>query len=233
MTSRFARTWARPHTAPMRRVFLVLFLAGCGVSTPAESANPESAESEAVHDETAESETAESEAAEPATDQEAAPEREVAAPDERTLLTVGTEAPDFSAPDQSGDARTLAEHRGHPVVLYFYPRDATPGCTQEACAFRDAWDRLQADGAVVYGVSTDDVEAHRAFVEAQRLPFSLLADPDETLLAAYGVPSRSGYAARVTFLIDGAGVIRQVFPSVDPGVHADEVIAAIAALEAP
>ncbi|MFK7984663.1 MAG: peroxiredoxin [Sandaracinaceae bacterium] len=219
----------------MRRLFLVLFLVGCGSSTAepgtTEPATPEpqteTAESE-MASETAETETDETETDETETDETAEP---AAAPDERTLLTVGTAAPDFSAPDQTGEARTLAEHRGHPVVLYFYPRDATPGCTQEACAFRDAWDRLQAGGAVVYGVSTDDVEAHRAFVEAQGLPFSLLADPEQTILAAYGVPARGGYAARVTFLIDGEGVIRQVFPSVDPGVHADEVIAAIAALE--
>ena len=199
-----------------RPLLIVLFLAGCGASSTNDAPS-----------ETPPSET--STAAAPADSNEG----DSTSQEERTLLTVGTSAPDFSAQDQAGDTKTLAEHRGHPVVLYFYPRDATPGCTQEACAFRDAWDRLQATGAVVYGVSTDDVAAHRSFADAHELPFSLLADPDEAILGSYGVPSRSGYASRVTFLIDGAGVVRHVYPSVDPGVHADEVIQAIEALDAP
>jgi peroxiredoxin Q/BCP len=132
--------------------------------------------------------------------------------------------------DQTGRVRTLAEYRGRPVVLYFYPRDGTPGCTREACAFRDAWDRLQATGAVVLGVSTDDVESHRRFHAEHRLPFELLSDVDGEVARRYGVPVRLGLAARVTFLIDGEGVVRRVFEDVDPAVHADEVIDAITAL---
>ena len=139
-------------------------------------------------------------------------------------------APDFEAQDQHGETRRLSEFAGKVVVLYFYPRDATPGCTTEACAFRDAWDRFEEAGAVVVGVSTDDVEAHRAFAEEHELPFPLLADPSESIAEAYGVPVRMGYAKRMTFLIDGDGVIRRVFEDVDPGVHADEVLAAISEL---
>lgn len=145
-------------------------------------------------------------------------------------LVVGAAAPEIMLQDQTGRVRTLSEHRGHPVVVYFYPRDATPGCTREACAFRDAWTRLQAAGAVVYGISTDDVESHRRFHDEHGLPFDLLADVDSTVATAYGVSVTAGFADRVTYLVDAAGNIAQVYPDVDPGVHADEVIAAIEAL---
>lgn len=139
-------------------------------------------------------------------------------------------APAFEALDQDGVARQLEEFEGKAVVLYFYPRDATPGCTEEACAFRDTWARFEEAGAVVIGVSTDDVAAHRDFALEHELPFPLLADTDEAIAEAYGVPVRMGYAKRMTFLIDGTGVIRRIFENVDPGVHADEVLAAIAEL---
>lgn len=143
------------------------------------------------------------------------------------LVPIGEPAPEFMLQDQTGRVRQLSEYRGHPVVLYFYPRDATPGCTAEACAFRDAWDRLQSTGAVVLGVSTDDVESHRRFHEEHQLPFELLADLDGRVAQLYGVPLRMGMASRVTFLIDDEGVVRHVWEDVDPGVHADEVIAEI------
>lgn len=146
------------------------------------------------------------------------------------LLTAGTRAPAVSAPDQDGHVRTLAEFRGHPVVLYFYPRDATPGCTVEASGFRDAWARYQAAGAQVLGVSFDDVASHARFAHDQRLPFPLLADPRGEIVASYGVPHSGSFASRVTFLIDREGVVRRVFPQVDPGAHADEVLQAIQAL---
>lgn len=134
--------------------------------------------------------------------------------------------------DQSGRVRQLSEYRGHAVVLYFYPRDATPGCTREACAFRDSWDRLQATGAVVLGVSADDITSHASFHGEHQLPFDLLSDPDTSVASRYGVPVRMGMTGRVTFLIDASGVIARTFTDVDPGVHADEVIAAIEALPA-
>lgn len=140
---------------------------------------------------------------------------------------------EFSALNQRGETVTLAQHRGQPLVLYFYPRDSTPGCTAEACAFRDAWSRIQATGAQVLGVSTDDVESHRLFAEEHELPFSLLADTEGTIAEAYGVPVRMGFAERVTFVIDADGVIRRVFANVDPAVHVDEVLAAISELPPP
>ena len=139
-------------------------------------------------------------------------------------------APSFELQDQSGATRTLAEFSGKPVVLYFYPRDATPGCTVEACAFRDAWSRFEEAGAQVLGVSTDDVESHAAFAREHELPFPLLADVEERVANDYGVAIRAGMTMRTTFLIDGQGVIRRVFEDVDPGVHVDEVLAAIAEL---
>jgi peroxiredoxin Q/BCP len=146
-----------------------------------------------------------------------------------TLLAVGDVAPDFMAMDQEGRVRELRSlARRRPVVLFFYPRDGTPGCTREACAFRDAWDRLQASGAVVIGVSTDDVESHRRFAEEHELPFPLLADPDGAILRRYGVPTALGMAARVTYVIGEDGRVRRVFPDVDPAVHVDQVLGALA-----
>ncbi|MCA9582703.1 MAG: peroxiredoxin [Myxococcales bacterium] len=141
-------------------------------------------------------------------------------------------APPFSAPDQTGQARTLQGFAGRPLVLYFYPRDATPGCTKEACAFRDAWDRFEEVGAGVVGVSTDDVESHRKFASEHELPFPILADEDGKIADAYGVPTTLGFARRMTFLIDRHGIIRRVFEDVDPAVHAEEVLRAIESLGA-
>lgn len=148
-------------------------------------------------------------------------------------LAEGTEAPDFTLQDQTGAERTLSSERGHYVVLYFYPRDATPGCTTEACGFRDAWGRYEERGITLFGVSVDDVESHAAFAEEHELPFSLLADVEHDVSGAYGVLDQSGdavYSRRVTYVIDDAGVIRHTFEDVDPGVHADEVLERIDAL---
>lgn len=148
-----------------------------------------------------------------------------------TLLREGAEAPDFMAMDQSGEMRQLRElGASGPVVLFFYPKDGTPGCTAEACAFRDAWDRIQATGATVVGVSTDDVWSHKHFADEHDLPFPLLADPDERVLNLYGVPTRLGMAARVTFIIDTEGRIARVFPDVDPAVHVTEVLETLESL---
>jgi peroxiredoxin Q/BCP len=117
------------------------------------------------------------------------------------------------------------------LVLYFYPKDGTPGCTKEACAFRDAWDRLGAAGAAVVGVSVDSVASHAAFKQKHALPFPLLSDPSGRILEAYGVPrSPQGYAARTTFVIDANGMIRRIFPEVDPAVHVEEVLPVLAQL---
>lgn len=146
-------------------------------------------------------------------------------------LTDVSSAPDFSAPDETGRMRSLSEFRGRPLVLYFYPKDGTPGCTKEACAFRDAWDRLGAAGAAVVGVSVDSVASHAAFKQKHALPFPLLSDPSGRILEAYGVPkSPQGYAARTTFVIDASGMIRRIFPEVDPALHVEEVLPVLAQL---
>lgn len=137
-------------------------------------------------------------------------------------------APEFQAPDETGALRSLSEFRGRALVLYFYPKDGTPGCTREACAFRDEWHRIQAAGAQVVGISLDSVESHAAFKKKHDLPFPLLSDTDGKLLAAYGVPENpEGYASRTTFVIDAQGMIRRIFPEVDPAVHVREVLAVL------
>ncbi len=140
------------------------------------------------------------------------------------LIAVGTAAPAFSAQDQTGATRSLSDYAGKPVVLFFYPKDQTPGCTREACAFRDAWDRFRASNVVVLGVSTDDVSSHARFAAAHNLPFPLLADTAGSIARSYGVTLTLNMAKRVTFLIGGDGRITHVFPDVDPGVHADDVL---------
>jgi peroxiredoxin Q/BCP len=141
-------------------------------------------------------------------------------------------APDFSAPDETGRLRSLSELRGRPVVLYFYPKDGTPGCTREACAFRDEWQHIQATGARVVGVSLDSVESHAEFKRRHHLPFPLLSDVEGKILEAYGVPRNAkGYASRTTFIIDADGVIRRIFPEVDPAVHVGQVLDVLRQLE--
>lgn len=140
------------------------------------------------------------------------------------LLPIGSDAPALSAVDQNGKEHRLADEKGRPVVVYFYPKDGTPGCTKEACAFRDAWDRFTAANVQVFGVSTDDAKSHEEFAKEQKLPFPILADPDGKWMSAFGVPSRLGMASRVSFLVDAKGKIAKVYPNVDPGIHADEVL---------
>ena len=148
-------------------------------------------------------------------------------------LAVGSEAPDFSAPDQTGVTQTLSSRLGRVVVLYFYPRDATPGCTREACAFRDAWDSYVEANVEVLGVSVDSVESHLAFAEEHELPFALIADVDASIASAYRVTGEhegATIARRITYVIAADGTIAHVFEDVDPGVHATEVLETIAAL---
>jgi peroxiredoxin Q/BCP len=140
-------------------------------------------------------------------------------------LPVGSLAPDLSAVDQHGKTHRLSEERGHPTVVFFYPKDGTPGCTTEACAFRDAWERFQKAGVQVLGVSADDQKSHEEFSKEEKLPFPILADPDHVWAKAFGVPIRLGMTSRVSFLLDAEGKVRKVYPDVDPGVHAGEVLA--------
>lgn len=140
------------------------------------------------------------------------------------LLAAGAEPPNLAATDQNGKEHRLGDERGHAVIVYFYPKDGTPGCTKEACAFRDAWNKFKDANVQVFGVSEDDAKSHEEFSKEQKLPFPILADPNGVWLRAFGVPSRLGMASRVSFLIDANGKVAKVYPDVDPGVHADEVL---------
>jgi len=142
------------------------------------------------------------------------------------LLPVGAVAPDFVAKDPKGHDVRIADQRGHAAVVYFYPKDGTPGCTTEACAFRDAWAKYEAAHVTLVGVSRDSDESHRAFVAKHKLPFALAADENGEIERSYGVGSTLGMSNRVTFLVGPDGRIAQVWPDVDPGVHASEVLAA-------
>jgi peroxiredoxin Q/BCP len=150
------------------------------------------------------------------------------------MLEEGQPAPEFEARDGCGATVRLADLRGRKVVLYFYPKDDTPGCTKEACSFRDEYAALQATGAVLLGISPDDQESHRKFAAKYHLPFPLLADPGAAIAAAYGAwKEKSMYGRtymgveRTTFLIDEAGVVRKIFPKVKVDGHTTEVLAAL------
>ena len=147
------------------------------------------------------------------------------------LLPIGTTAPELSAIDQNGASHKLADERGHAVVVYFYPKDATPGCTKEACAFRDAWAKYKSANVQVFGVSGDDERSHEQFSKELSLPFPILADPEHRWSAAFGVSTTLGMDARVSFLLDKDGKVARVYPNVDPGVHASEVLADATALK--
>ncbi len=138
-------------------------------------------------------------------------------------LAVGAEVPALSAPDHRGETVDLRNMPGS-FVVYFYPRDGTPGCTKEACAFRDAWSRYEAAEVAVVGVSTDSVESHREFAETHQLPFALVSDVSQSWASAFGVATRLGMSERISFLVGPQGRIAKVYPGVDPGVHASEVL---------
>jgi thioredoxin-dependent peroxiredoxin len=144
------------------------------------------------------------------------------------MVAEGDPAPDFSLVSDSGEALTLSSFRGRPVILYFYPKDGTPGCTAQACGIRDSYEVFGDRGVVVLGVSTDTESSHKRFKEKYGLPFTLLADPDRTLGDVYGVAQegKSSYA-RSTFVIDRHGKVAQVMHRVKPDTHAEQVLAAI------
>jgi peroxiredoxin Q/BCP len=150
------------------------------------------------------------------------------------MVGEGQPAPDFTLYDQTGAAVTLSKLRGAVVVLYFYPRDNTPGCTNEACAFRDSFDDYQKAGARIIGVSPDTVASHQKFAAKHSLSFTLLADPNKEVCQAYGVwKEKSMYGKKMmgversTFVIDRAGFVRRVFPKVKVDGHAPAVLDAI------
>ena len=147
------------------------------------------------------------------------------------MVEVGKTAPDFSLPDQDGVKHKLSDYRGKPVVLYFYPKDDTPGCTKEACSFRDSFAEFKKAGIEVLGVSVDDEKSHEKFRRKYNLPFTLLADAEMNVVKDYGVwVEKNNYGkkywgtARTTFLIDKDGKIIHVFEKVRPEDHAQEVL---------
>ena len=148
------------------------------------------------------------------------------------LLPIGASAPDLAGQTLDDRIVRLADVRGCPAVVYFYPRDGTPGCTKEACAFRDSWARFREAGVTIFGVSTQSSARHRAFATEHQLRFPLVADESRQVQHAYGVPNALlGFGeARVSFLIDPAGRVARVWPDVDPALHAGEVLSAAAAL---
>jgi peroxiredoxin Q/BCP len=152
-------------------------------------------------------------------------------------ITAGSRAPSFELLDDSGQRRKLSDFRDRPIVLYFYPADDTPGCTKEACNFRDDYSAYEKAGVTILGVSPDSVESHQKFKRKYALTFPLLADADHRTCSAYGVwgPKKMmgreyEGVLRTTFLIDGRGKINRVFEQVRPAEHSAEVLAALKAL---
>ncbi len=148
---------------------------------------------------------------------------------------IGTIAPDFTLLDQDGVSHTLSSHKGTNVLIYFYPKDNTPGCTKQACALRDAMPELSKLDAIVFGVSADSVISHKKFAEKYGLPFTLLADEDHAVSEAYGVwgtKKMMGHEfqgiRRTSFLISKEGMIEKVYENVKPELHADQVLADLA-----
>jgi peroxiredoxin Q/BCP len=151
------------------------------------------------------------------------------------MVKEGTTAPAFKTTDQNGEAVSLKDLKGKKVVLYFYPKDDTPGCTKEACSFRDAYSKFKKKGITILGVSPDSEKSHQKFIAKFELPFTLLADKDHSIADAYGVYGEKKFMGRTymgvyrtTFLIDEKGKIKKVFEKVKPEDHADEVLGAFA-----
>jgi thioredoxin-dependent peroxiredoxin len=151
------------------------------------------------------------------------------------VISEGDEAPDFSATTDAGERVSLSDFRGKPVVLYFYPKDDTPGCTAQACGIRDAYGEFERAGAVVLGISPDDEASHVKFKEKYGLPFTLLADPEHEVAERYGTWSEKRYNGRTywgvnrtTFIVAPDGTVAKVMQGVKPDTHADDVLAALA-----
>jgi len=153
------------------------------------------------------------------------------------VVSEGKPAPEFTLEDDAGETVSLSDLRGKPVVLYFYPKDDTPGCTAQACGIRDAYGEFEQAGAVVLGVSPDRVSKHVKFKEKYDLPFTLLADPEHEVAERYGVWGEKKYmgrsymgVSRTTFVIAPDGTVAEVMENVKPDSHADDVLASLAAI---
>ncbi len=139
-------------------------------------------------------------------------------------VAVGSPPPDFTATAQDGSTVHLAALKGKPVVVYFYPKDETPGCTTEACSFRDAWDALSKKGVVLVGISADPDDSHKAFASHYKLPFLLVSDKDFAIATSFGVPVHAGHIARQSFVVGSDGLVKKIYRSVDVKVHAQEIM---------
>jgi peroxiredoxin Q/BCP len=146
---------------------------------------------------------------------------------EPQLLQPGAQVPDVHATSHAGEAVSLAALRGKSLVVYFYPKDDTPGCTVEAQELRDLYGEIEKSGAVVIGVSTDDAASHQAFAAKHALPFLLLPDTDGRIAQQFGVPLKNGRAHRITFVVGKDGLVKKVFPNVKPAGHGQEVLDAL------
>lgn len=150
------------------------------------------------------------------------------------VLSVGNKAPDFELTDNNGQVHKLSDYLGQTIVLYFYPKDDTPGCTKEACSFRDAYADFKAAGVEILGISPDSEKSHTNFIEKYELPFTLLSDPDHQTCEAYGVWGLKKYMGReyhgvfrTTFIIGPECEVKRVFENVKPADHSQEVLAAV------
>jgi peroxiredoxin Q/BCP len=155
--------------------------------------------------------------------------------EKKLMLKEGSTAPAFKTKNAEGETVSLKDFRGQKVVIYFYPKDDTPGCTKEACSFRDAFSKFKKRGIVLLGVSPDSESSHKKFAQKYKLPFTLLADTDKSISEAYGVYGEKKFMGRTymgvlrtTFLIDEKGKIKKVFEKVKPEEHASEVLEAFA-----
>jgi peroxiredoxin Q/BCP len=155
----------------------------------------------------------------------ATPNAEPAAPSADATITVGKAPPDFSAKAHDGTDLKLSALKGKQVVLYFYPKDETPGCTKEACAFRDAWKDLAKKGIVLVGISTDNAESHKAFAKHHELPFHLVSDESGAIAKSFGVPNHGGFLGRQTIVIGADGNVKKIYRDVDVTKHAAEILA--------
>lgn len=142
---------------------------------------------------------------------------------EEDMLSVGSTAPDFELLDQDGNTHKLSSYLGKKVLVYFYPKDNTPGCTAEACALRDSFNELQTKNLKIFGISADTVESHKKFAQEHGLPFTLLADPEKKAVSLYKANGKL-FVSRISYLIDEEGKIMKIYPSVNPLNHASEIL---------
>jgi peroxiredoxin Q/BCP len=155
------------------------------------------------------------------------------------MITINQAAPDFSLPDQDGKTHRLSDHRGKWVLVYFYPKDGTSGCTKEACSIRDSFPEFKKLNLTIFGVSVDSVESHEEFSKKYSLPFTILSDSSHEVVKAYGVWAKKQYmgkeyegTVRTSFLINPEGVVVKVYQNVNPDIHAEEVLKDVTTLQA-